>query len=82
MVTIETADPEIMVKNIQNKLGLQAVTTGGEVRVETHEGLNVIKTLLQNFPDDIQAVKLGKPTLEDVFLTKTGHTLKGKEEWN
>ena len=38
-----------------------------------------IPDLVQAFPGLIDSVTLSKPTLEDVFIHKTGHTFWNKE---
>ncbi len=55
---------------------------GGEPRIvhnriyiEQEDGVGFIAKLSQAFSDDIDAMSVGKPTLEDVFLHLTGHTL-------
>ena len=34
--------------------------------------------LVEAFPNDIQTITLGKPTLEDVFIARTGHRFFGE----
>jgi ABC-2 type transport system ATP-binding protein len=43
------------------------------VRLERRDGHELIPKLVQAFPGRIDAVRLGRPTLEDVFVTRTGH---------
>jgi ABC-2 type transport system ATP-binding protein len=46
-----------------------------EVRIEHPEGASFITRLLQKFPGEIDSVTLAKPTLEDLFIARTGHRL-------
>ncbi|MCH8840892.1 MAG: ABC transporter ATP-binding protein, partial [Planctomycetes bacterium] len=32
-----------------------------------------LRDLVEAFSDDVKTVSLGKPTLEDVFIDRTGH---------
>jgi ABC-2 type transport system ATP-binding protein len=41
-----------------------------EVRID--EGANFITRLVESFQGEIDSVTLAKPTLEDVFIAKTG----------
>jgi ABC-2 type transport system ATP-binding protein len=45
----------------------------GSVRLEQPDATGWIAKLADAFPDRIQAIRLAKPTLEDVFIQKTGH---------
>jgi ABC-2 type transport system ATP-binding protein len=46
---------------------------GGVVRLEQPNGHEWIARLVEAFPGRIDAITLGKPTLEDVFIDRTGH---------
>jgi ABC-2 type transport system ATP-binding protein len=43
------------------------------LRVEKEDGHRFIPSLIDAFGDRIDSVSIGKPTLEDVFVTLTGH---------
>jgi len=43
------------------------------VRLELPDGQLWIPRLMDAFPGRIQSITLGRPTLEDVFISKTGH---------
>ncbi len=45
----------------------------GSVRLELPAGHQWIPRLVEAFPDSIESITLGKPTLEDVFIHVTGH---------
>jgi len=51
-----------------------------EVRIEHPEGHTFITRLLAAFPGEIDSVTLAKPTLEDVFIAKTGRRLSEEDE--
>jgi ABC-2 type transport system ATP-binding protein len=51
----------------------------GTVRLEQPDGHQWISRLVEAFPDDIQTITLGKPTLEDVFIDRTGHRFLNDE---
>ena len=57
----------------------------GMVRIETANGAEAAAKILREERDGIESVTVGRPTLEDVFIRKTGHTFwaeegKGKRE--
>ncbi len=73
VLTLDTRDPEPLAKEIGQRLGLAAKAIEGRVRIEQASGHELIPRLVQAFPGRIDAVRLGRPTLEDVFIRKTGH---------
>ena len=52
----------------------------GTVRLEQPDGHQLIARLVEAFPGLIQSITLGKPTLEDVFIARTGHRFWTEEE--
>jgi ABC-2 type transport system ATP-binding protein len=57
---------------VEERLGVAAKSVGGVVRAETKDGAALVPEVLRAFGDDVASVTVGRPTLEDVFLTKTG----------
>jgi ABC-2 type transport system ATP-binding protein len=72
-ITIQTADPKRLAGGIQERFGCPASVLDASVRLEQPEGHAWIARLVEAFPGQIDAVTLGKPTLEDVFIARTGH---------
>ena len=72
-ITIEVHDAERLVREIKTQLAADACIVAGRVRLECADGPGVLSQLLREFGDQIQAITLAKPTLEDVFIQKTGH---------
>jgi ABC-2 type transport system ATP-binding protein len=72
-ITIQTEDPASMVRGIEARFGCTASVLAGAVRLEQPDGHQWIARLVEAFPGQIQAITLGKPTLEDVFIERTGH---------
>src|SRR5215475_9070721 len=44
-----------------------------QVRIEMENGHRFITNVVEAFPGEIQAVSVSKPTLEDMFIHRTGH---------
>jgi ABC-2 type transport system ATP-binding protein len=57
---------------VASRLGVDAKSVGGAVRVETRDGAALVGRVLAAFEAEVASVTVGKPTLEDVFLAKTG----------
>jgi ABC-2 type transport system ATP-binding protein len=72
-ITIRTSDPQALAADIGQKFSCDATVIEGTVRLEQPDGHRWISQLVEAFPDRIDAITLGKPTLEDVFIHTTGH---------
>jgi len=72
-ITLETNNPDQLAAQIAAQFPLPARVIDEAVRLETPDGHHWIAKLVEAFPGEINAVRLGKPTLEDVFIIRTGH---------
>jgi ABC-2 type transport system ATP-binding protein len=75
-ITIRTPDPAAFASSLQQRFSLGVQVLDGTVRVE-HAEVALIGKLLDAFPSEIEEITLSKPSLEDVFITRTGHRLAG-----
>jgi len=78
-ITIRTADPERLATDVGRKFDCQPMIVDGTVRLEQPDGHQWVPRLIEAFPDRIDAITLGKPTLEDVFIHTTGHRFANDE---
>lgn len=72
-ITIRTGAPDFLAGEIDQRFGVPAKVVDGSVRLELPNGHEWIPKLVEAFPDRIESINLGKPTLEDVFIHFTGH---------
>jgi ABC-2 type transport system ATP-binding protein len=72
-ITIRTADPDRLAEDIARQFNCSPMIIDGSVRLEQPNGHQWVPRLVEAFPERIEAITLGKPTLEDVFIHKTGH---------
>ena len=72
-ITIRTERPTELAAQVRERFQCEAAVLDSTVRLEQPDGHQWISRLVEAFPDDIQSVTLGKPTLEDVFIDRTGH---------
>ena len=79
VLTLETPQPEELRHGIEERFGIAATVFEGTVRLEHSDGHQLIPRLVEAFPERIGAVALGKPTLEDVFIRRTGHRFWSEE---
>jgi ABC-2 type transport system ATP-binding protein len=78
-ITIRTTDPVALAADIDCQLQAGAKVVDGSVRLEQANGHQWIPRLVEAFPDRIESITLGKPTLEDVFIHFTGHRFWNEE---
>ena len=79
VVTLKTRDAEALRDAVKERFGLEAAAVDGTVRLEHGDGASLVPKLAAAFPDRIDSVAVGKPTLEDVFIRKTGHRFWAEE---
>ena len=72
-ISIESREPDELARRSQESLGLQPQRVGEVLRIEHAEGSRIIGPLAEQFAGEIERITLGKPTLEDVFIERTGH---------
>jgi ABC-2 type transport system ATP-binding protein len=72
-ITIRTVNSENLALQIREKFHLETMLVDGSVRLEQADGHQWVPRLVEAFPQQIDAITLGKPTLEDVFIHFTGH---------
>ncbi|MCE9586739.1 MAG: ATP-binding cassette domain-containing protein [Verrucomicrobia bacterium] len=61
-----------LAKLITSKTGIPATVVEGEVRIEHVEAYALAARLAGEFPKEITSLRIARPTLEDVFIARTG----------
>ena len=72
VLRIRAKEPEVLGKKIVDQFKLQLTYLDGWIQVEETKAHNLVAPLMEAFGDQILSVSLGLPTLEDVFIHKTG----------
>jgi ABC-2 type transport system ATP-binding protein len=73
IILLETRDPQDLANRIRNKFQLDATVMSNQVRLEIENGHRFVPEVVEAFPGAIQSLSVSKPTLEDVFIHRTGH---------
>lgn len=80
VIMLETADPASLANGIQERFRSSATVLDGKIRMEIRDGLKFVTALAEAFPGTIQSVSISKPTLDDVFISRTGHRFWAENE--
>ena len=72
VIVLHSSDPNGLQAELQGRFQGPVSVVNGAVRIEQRRGHELIRDLMEEFSGEIQAVSLGKPTLEDVFIRETG----------
>lgn len=79
-ITLESDNLDGLPEQIQEKFGCEVQRIGDGLRIEREQGHEFVRDLVASFPDQIKTISLGKPTLEDVFIQRTGHRFWNDDE--
>ena len=80
VIVLETRHPEELGPRIRSRFQMDAQVVDGQVRIEKDHGHRFITDLVEAFPGEIDAVSIAKPSLEDVFIHRTGHRFWSERE--
>ena len=80
VVIIEARDPERLADQIRSRFHVEAGVMDSHVRIEIENGHRFVPDAVEAFPGEIQSLSVSKPTLEDVFIHRTGHRFWNEDE--
>jgi len=75
VIVARTSDPETLAAAVRERFAEDATVVDGTVRIRRARGHEFVPLLFEAFPGQIEALSVGKPTLEDAFIQHTGHRL-------
>ncbi|WP_138732411.1 ATP-binding cassette domain-containing protein [Modestobacter excelsi] len=78
-IALRTDDDELAIARIRERLGLEAGVHEGQVTLAVPEGAQVVPRLFTELDLHIRSVTVTRPSLDDVFLTYTGRTIRDSE---
>src|ERR1700682_3779268 len=73
VMLLDAQDPESLADRIRSKFHVDATVMDHQVRLEIENGHRFVPDVVEAFPGEIQSLSVSKPTLEDVFIHRTGH---------
>jgi ABC-2 type transport system ATP-binding protein len=79
-VTIETEDDDAAIQALKRRFDIDAGIAEGRVTFGVPGGEQFVPRLFAELPVPIQGVSVSRPTLDDVFMSFTGTTIRDAEE--
>lgn len=73
VIVLEAKDPEALAVRIRSRFNVDVQMVGSQVRIEKDQAHRFVTNVVEAFPGEIDAVSIAKPSLEDVFIKRTGH---------
>lgn len=73
IVLIEASNTDSLYQAISDRFSVTPTRINNTLHFECKQGHEFSKKVLNEFPDEIQNIRIGKPTLEDVFVKLTGN---------
>jgi ABC-2 type transport system ATP-binding protein len=81
-VQIQTADDAAAIASLRDRFGVEAAVHEGMVTFHVEGGEAFVPRLFAQLGVPIVAVRVARPTLDDVFMTYTGRTIRDAEAEN
>jgi ABC-2 type transport system ATP-binding protein len=78
-VQIRTEDDDAAIAALRERFGLEAVIAEGEVTFSVPEGEQFVPRLFAELGVPITGVSVARPSLDDVFMSYTGTTIRDAE---
>ncbi|HIA63177.1 MAG TPA: ABC transporter ATP-binding protein [Planctomycetaceae bacterium] len=88
VISIRSSDPQSLAADLQTDLNLQPRLIDGLLRLQQPDPSelpedagqgNLLQVIMEKHRDQIQTITMGRPGLEDVFISKTGHQFWGDD---
>lgn len=73
VIVLEVQDPQALAVRVRSRFRIDVRVTGTQLRIEKSQGHRFVTDLVEAFPGEIDGVSVAKPSLEDVFIRRTGH---------
>jgi len=79
LVVFSTADTQAAAQIVRDRYHVEPQVQDGQVRFHVTSGERFLPDFVRDFPQRLLSVGLRRPTLEDVFLSLTGHEIRDSE---
>ncbi len=68
-----TRDAALLAERIRSRFLVETTVLENQVRIERENGHRFVTDVVEAFPGEIEGISVSKPSLEDVFIRRTGH---------
>ncbi|MFQ5700354.1 MAG: ABC transporter ATP-binding protein, partial [Acidobacteriota bacterium] len=72
VVVVRCRQPEHLRERLEERLRITPSLVDGVLRIEAPRGHQLLHDMIEAFPGEILSASWGQPTLEDVFVHRTG----------
>jgi ABC-2 type transport system ATP-binding protein len=73
VIQFESEHAESLAARIRERFGVNPTVEDNIVRLERTQGHRFAADVMEAFPGEIRSINVSRPTLEDVFINRTGH---------
>ena len=73
VICIATNETQDVARILNDRLGITSKVLDGQVRITTPDAMSSLSAIIEETQSLASTVLVGRPSLEDVFISKTGH---------
>jgi ABC-2 type transport system ATP-binding protein len=73
VIQFEAEHPDTLAARIRQRFGVTCTVDENILRLERAQGSRFAADVMEAFPGEIRSINVSRPTLEDVFIKRTGH---------
>ncbi len=77
VITVRCADAASLGEKLGERFQTSVEVVDGALRLEAANGHAMVPDMVEAFPGEIESITVGRPTLEDVFVRRTGRRFWG-----
>jgi ABC-2 type transport system ATP-binding protein len=79
LITMRAADLVAAEAELRERYSIEPLVADGTIRFHVPQGETFLPDFVRSFGQPLQSIGLSRPTLDDVFLTLTGHEIRDEE---
>jgi len=80
VILLEAREPEALAARVEQRFAVHPTVLDNRVRLEIESGHRFVTEVVEAFPGEVEGVSIHKPSLEDVFIRRTGHRFWTEEQ--
>ena len=80
VIQFEAEHPETLAARIRQRFGVACSVDESIVRLERAQGHRFAADVMEAFAGEIRSINVSRPTLEDVFINRTGHRFWAEDQ--